>query len=327
MAVKRDYYEVLGIPRDADEAMIKKAYRKLAKQYHPDSNQDNADAEQRFKEATEAYGILSDPEKKKLYDRFGQAAFDQGNAGGQDPGWQQGGHSWSSGQGDFQEFHFEGGSMDDLFGDLFGNVFRGGSAKGRSGGGAFGYAGGFSKKGEDLCADVTVGFEEAAFGCEKRLDLRGSDGRTSSLQVHIPAGIEDGKSIRLKGKGMPGRNGGGAGDLLLRVAVGKKAGFERKGMDLYTSVSIPFVTAALGGEAEVMTLGGRVMCRIAPGTQSGSRIRLKGKGIVSMKQPGVYGDLYVTVQIRVPKNLTPQAKQKLKEFEAACGKSGSQGVA
>lgn len=125
---------------------------------------------------------------------------------------------------------------------------------------------------------------------------------------------------------MPGGKGREPGDLFLKVAVGKKQGFERKGMDLYTSVSIPFVTAVLGGEAEITTLSGKVMCRIAPGTQSGSRIRLKGKGVVSMKQPGTYGDMYVTVQIQVPKELTPQAKQKLKEFDAAC-RGGSRGAA
>lgn len=326
MAGKRDYYEILGVSKDADEGTIKKAYRKLAKKYHPDSNRDNAEAEQRFKEVTEAYGVLGDPEKKKLYDRFGHAAFEQGSAGAQEGSgrWAQNGR----GSGDFREFHFEGSDMDDLFGDLFETMFRGGSAKQRyrTDGSGFGNRA-FSEKGADLSADVTVSFEEAAFGCEKRLDFRDRDGRTSSLQVHIPAGIEDGRSIRLKGKGMAGRNGGRAGDLLLKVTVGKKAGFERNGMDLYTSVTIPFVTAALGGEAEVLTLNGRVMCRIAPGTQSGSRIRLKGKGIVSMKQPGVYGDLYVTVQISVPKNLTPQAKQKLKEFEAACSGNGSCGAA
>lgn len=324
MAVKRDYYEVLGISRNADEEAVKKAYRKLAKKYHPDSNKDNAEAEQRFKEVTEAYGVLSDPEKRKLYDRFGHAAFDQssGRARERESEWTSDGR-----RGGFQEFHFENGDMGDLFEDLFGNMFRGNSAKGDSGRGGFG-AGGrtFSEKGEDLHAEVEISFEEAAFGCEKSLSLRDSSGRTSSIQVHIPAGIEEGKSIRLKGKGMPGGKGREPGDLFLKVAVGKKQGFERKGMDLYTSVSVPFVTAVLGGEAEITTLSGKVMCRIAPGTQSGSRIRLKGKGVVSMKQPGTYGDMYVTVQIQVPKELTPQAKQKLKEFDAAC-RGGSRGAA
>lgn len=165
MAVKRDYYEILGISRDADDATVKKAYRKLAKKYHPDSNKDNAEAEQKFKEVTEAYGVLSDPEKKKLYDRFGHAAFDQsaGRAQEHESGWTSDGR-----RGGFQEFHFEDGDMGDLFEELFGNMFRGGSAKGNPGTDSFGAGGrAFSEKGEDLHAEVEVSFEEAAFGCEK----------------------------------------------------------------------------------------------------------------------------------------------------------------
>ena len=149
--------------------------------------------------------------------------------------------------------------------------------------------------------------------------LQKEDGSLQSLQVHIPAGIESGKSIRLKGKGALGTGGGEAGDLLLKVTVGEKPGFERKGMDIYTTVSIPFTTAVFGGEVTVPTISGNVVCRIQEGTQSGSRIRLRGKGIVSMSSPGVYGDQYVTVQIQVPTNLSREAKQKLKEYEEACG--------
>ena len=144
-------------------------------------------------------------------------------------------------------------------------------------------------------------------------------GRETSLKVHIPAGIDNGKSIRLKGKGMPGINGGKSGDLLLKVRVGEKPGFERKGMDVYTTARVPFTTAVLGGETIVPTLTGKVMCKINPGTQSGTKIRLKGKGIVAMKDSGRKGDQYVTIQIDVPKNLTEEAKRKLREFEAACG--------
>ena len=159
-----------------------------------------------------------------------------------------------------------------------------------------------------------------AFGCEKLIHLTSQDGtgKRISLQVHVPAGIDDGQSIRLKGKGMPGVGGGEAGDLFLKVHVGAKPGFERKGMDVYTSAEIPFTTAVLGGEAVVQTLTGRVVCKINPGTQSGTKIRLRGKGIVSMKDPSVHGDQYVTVQIEVPRYLSPAAKQKLKEYEAVC---------
>ena len=157
--------------------------------------------------------------------------------------------------------------------------------------------------------------------------MQGQDGKISTVQVKIPAGIESGKTIRLRGKGMPGSNPAGDGDLLLKVTVQEKPGFERKGADLYTTVKIPFTTAVLGGEAEVATLTGKVVCRIKPGTQSGSRIRLKGKGIVSMKDASVHGDQYVTVQIDVPKNLSAAAKQKLREFEEACKSGSSRGAA
>ena len=218
MSAKRDYYEVLGVSRNADEAQIKKAYRKLAKKYHPDTNAGDANAEQKFKEVTEAYTILSDKEKRKMYDQFGHAAFDQ--SAGADAGSGGTGGFWRTyggPQGGYQEYHFEGGSMDDIFGDIFGDIFhRGAGGKSRTS------YGGFQQKGSDVRAEVTVGFDEAAFGCDKVIRLQdpsGLSGSIQSLQVHIPAGIDTGKSIRLKGKGMPGANGGAAGDLLLKVTV------------------------------------------------------------------------------------------------------------
>lgn len=158
-----------------------------------------------------------------------------------------------------------------------------------------------------------------AFGCEKLIHLTSQDGtgKRTSLQVHVPAGIDDGQSIRLKGKGMPGVGGGEAGDLFLKVHVGARPGFERKGMDVYTSAEIPFTTAVFGGETRVQTLNGSVICKIPAGCQCGSKIRLKGKGIISMKNPSVHGDLYVEVKIQVPKYLNPEASQKLKEYEAS----------
>ena len=148
-------------------------------------------------------------------------------------------------------------------------------------------------------------------------------GQVQSLEVNIPAGIPDGKIIRLKGKGMPGRNGGEAGDLLLQVMVHDKPGFRRDGQNVYTTVTVPFTTAALGGEAKIATIYGDVVCKIKEGTQSGSKIRLKGKGIPVMGNPSVHGDQYVTVEVSVPKNLTPEARQKLKEFEQLCNGNGS----
>ena len=311
MAAKRDYYEVLGVAKNADEKTIKKAYRKLAKKYHPDTNAGNPDAEKKFKEVTEAYSVLSDPEKKKMYDQFGHAAFDQ-SAGGSYQG---------SGFGNGKDiFHGSSSKSTDGFG---GHGFHRSSfyddGSGFSGFGEFGGHGsaGFDQKGQDLNASVSVTFDEAAFGCDKRITLQDQSGKAQTLEVHIPAGIDSGKSIRLRGKGMPGTGKGGAGDLLLKVTVQPKAGYERKGMDVYTTVSIPYTTAVFGGEARVHTLYGDVMCKIKEGTQSGSKIRLRGKGIVSMKDANVHGDQYVTVQIQVPRHLNPEARQKLMEYKKA----------
>lgn len=355
MAAKRDYYEVLGVSRDADASAIKKAYRKLAKKYHPDTNPGDKEAEKKFKEVTEAYTVLSDPEKKKMYDQFGHAAFDEtggygagGAYGAGGFGGQQGGTWWRTyggPGGNYQEFHFEGGDMDDMFNDIFGDIFHHGSASGSSSGSGYGsrsggftggfgsgsggygngsfsgFGGNFRSKGSDLRSEVTVSFDEAAFGCDKMIRLQDPgdpSGKVQTLKVHIPAGIDSGKSVRLRGKGMPGVNGGENGDLLLKVQVSPKPGYERKGMDVYTTVNVPFTTAVFGGEAVVSTLYGNVLCKIREGTQSGTKIRLRGKGIVSMKDPSVHGDHYVTVQIEVPRYLSPAAKQKLKEYEAVC---------
>lgn len=334
MAKKRDYYEVLGVDKSADEASIKKAYRKLAKKYHPDMNKDDPSAEEKFKEVTEAYNVLSDQEKKKLYDQFGHAAFtegfDPGAGAGQGAGFGGGEfHFHGNPGGGFHEFHYTGENLDDIFEGIFGNTskghFRGSAQDGFRGAYHSGFGGGYEDffgeadyraEGEDMLARVDVSFEEAALGADKVISFRAPDGREESLQVHIPAGIDSGQKIRLKGKGRPGRNGGSAGNLLLEVQVRPKAGFERKGMDIYTTVNIPFQTATLGGEAIVPTLNGKVSCKIKEGTQSGTKIRLKGKGIVSMKNPSQKGDQYVVVQIQVPKHLSADAKKRLQEFAA-----------
>ena len=375
MGAKRDYYEVLGINRSADKDTIKKAYRKMAKKYHPDSNAGNADAEEKFKEVTEAYNVLSDPEKKKLYDQFGHAAFEEGGGAGYGAGdFNQSGFNSSgfggfggfgkgqsgayrSPDGSYQEYHFEGGDMDDILKNLFGGGFGGstfghgssahgfgghgfggsgfgsqfGSGAGFSGSGfdGSGYSSGFGggsyqQKGQDLNAEISISFDEAALGCDKLINLSDADGKgKQTLKVHIPAGIDNGKSIRLRGKGNPGYGGAPAGDLLLKVHVGERAGFERKGADIYTTVNIPFLTAALGGEARVQTLSGQVMCRIPEGTQSGSKIRLRGKGIQVMGKAGVYGDLYVTIQVQVPRNLSEESKRKLHEVDASTRMTGA----
>ena len=337
MAEKRDYYEVLGISKDATEDQLKKAYRKLAKENHPDLHPGDKECEARFKEINEAYEVLSDADKRAKYDRFGHAAFDpsqgyggQGGFGGF--GGFGGGANGSNGS--YQEYHFSGDDMDDILKNMFGGFGNrsshgfgdfgssfGGSSDGfhqgfGTGRGGFGGFGG-SRDGADLNADVTVSFDEAAFGCEKRISLSDANGigKTHTLQVKIPAGIDTGKSIRLRGKGQPGAGGGQPGDLILKIHVMPKTGFERKGQDVYTILNIPFTTAVLGGEAVVHTLYGDVMCRIKEGTQSGTKIRLKGKGIVSMKDPSVRGDQYAEVRIQVPRNLSRESKARLQAYE------------
>lgn len=374
---KRDYYDVLGIDRNADEKEIKRAYRKLAKKYHPDTNPGDKEAEQKFKEVTEAYDVLSDAEKKKMYDQYGFAAFDEGYGAA---GSKTGGQGYSGGFGNgfggfgnggtYREYHFTNGNpgnMGDIFDDLFGNMFHGNdtyaggnenhggtgnggyyrSAPGGSFGSGFGsdFNGGFGRdfgyynsdfdgsfhgstggfKGADARADISISFEEAVSGCDKMLKVKDSNGKITSLRVHIPAGIDDGQSIRLKGQGGAGTKGAEAGDLMLKVHVMPKAGYERKGNDVYVTVNIPYTTAVLGGEAIVPTLTGRVSCKIAPGTQSGSKIRLKNKGIVSMKNPSQKGDEYVVIQIEVPKYLTPEERQKLMEYDRVCKGSSHNG--
>lgn len=184
---------------------------------------------------------------------------------------------------------------------------------------------GFSDRGNDLNAEVQITFDEAVHGCEKTITIQNPNqpgSRPQTLKVKIPAGIETGKSIRLAGKGMPGTGGGAAGDLLLKITVGEKPGWTRKGMDVYTDVEVPFTTAVFGGETLVHTLYGDVVCKIKAGTHSGTKIRLRGKGIVSLKDPSIHGDQYAVVRIQVPDDLSPEAKQKLKEFEEICRRDG-----
>ena len=357
MAAKRDYYETLGVDKKADKSTIKKAYRKLAKKYHPDTNAGDTHAEEMFKDVTEAYNVLSDEKKRKLYDEFGFAGLQEGfseeaarqaahggfsgfggfgNFGGN--GAYTGSYSTNGGPFTHQEFHFENGSgdMDDVF-SMFGDMFSHGGGSGSRGSYSTNGAGGFggnssgwsnftggsakgrssSHKGSDIMADITISFNEAVFGCEKSISLQDpSTGKVSNLSIHIPAGIESGKTVRLRGQGNPGVNGGAAGDVLLKVNIAPSTEFERKGQNVYSTVRIPFTTAALGGKARVHTLYGDVECNIKAGTQGGSKIRLKGKGISSMKNPSAKGDQYVTVEIQVPRQLSPKAKEALEAYKA-----------
>ena len=324
---KRDCYDVLGIKKSATDKEIKSAYRKLAKKYHPDANPGDKRAEEKFKELSEAYDILKDPEKRKLYDRFGHAAFDETMAGqgaygpqgaqqGYGSGWYNFGSTGNGGQ--YREYHF---SSDDL-GDIFGDFFGGDSGSGFAQGSGHGFAhdfGGFGKgtragggKGADIETEMTISFDEAVFGCTKKIYFEGN--QKKPLEVKIPAGIDEGQSVRLRGNGHSGSSGMPAGDMYIRVHITPKQGYDRKGMDVYITEEIPYTTAVLGGDAIFSTLYGNVKCRIPAGTQSGSKIRIKNKGIQSMKNPSVRGDEYVTIQIAVPKNPTQQEKNKIREL-------------
>ena len=361
---KRDYYEVLGVDRNADDAAIKKAYRVLAKKYHPDMNPGDAEAEKKFKEASEAYAILSDPEKKRQYDQYGHAAF-EGGAGG------AGG------------FDFNGMDFGDIFGDIFGDFFGGGSR------GGFRSRGNGSAKGANIRASVNITFEESIFGVEKELELNLKDtcatchgsgarpgstadtcpkcggkgqvmvnqssffgnvrsiqtcpdcngsgkiikekcpdcygtGYTSSrkkISVSIPAGIDNGQSIRIREKGEPGINGGSRGDLLVEVRVTRHPIFQRKDENIYSTVPISYAIAALGGEILIDTVDGRVAYEVKPGTQTETKIRLKGKGVPSLRNKEIRGDHYVTLIIQTPEKLSHEAKELLMQFDALTGDS------
>ena len=359
---KRDYYEVLGVPKDADEAALKKAYRVLAKKYHPDANPGDKEAEAKFKEASEAYSVLSDPERRRKYDQFGHAAF-EGGAGG---------------AGGYGGFDFNGADMGDIFGDIFGDFFGGGrSAYGRSSNGPM--------RGANLRTGVRITFEEAIFGCEKEIELTLKDecpkchgtgakpgtspvtcpkcngkgkivytqqsffgqvqnvqtcpdcrgtgkivkekcpdcygtGYISSkkkIQVKIPAGIDNGQSIRIAGKGEPGTNGGERGDLLVEVTVSRSPVFMRQETAIFSTVPISFATAALGGPIKIKTVDGEVEYEVKPGTQTDTKVRLRGKGVPSLRNKNIRGDHYVTLVVTVPEKLTEEQKEALKHFDDA----------
>ena len=360
---KRDYYEVLGVDRNADEATIKKAYRVLAKKYHPDANPGDKEAEKKFKEASEAYAVLSDAEKRKQYDQFGHAAFD-GSAGGGAGG-----------------FDFSGMDMGDIFGDIFGDFFGGGSRSRRANNGPM--------KGANIRTSIRITFEEAVFGCEKEIELvlkdecktcHGSGAKPGTsketcpkcggkgkvvysqqslfgmvqnvqscpdcngtgqiikekcpdcrgtgyiaskkkIQVSIPAGIDDGQSVRIREKGEPGVNGGPRGDLLVEVVVSRHPIFQRQDMNIYSTAPISFAQAALGGEVRINTVDGDVLYEVKTGTQTDTKIRLKGKGVPSLRNKAVRGDQYVTLVVQVPTGLNEAAKEALRAFDEQTGQT------
>lgn len=356
---KRDYYEVLGVERSADDAALKKAYRALAKKYHPDMNPGDAEAEKKFKEASEAYAVLSDAEKRRQYDQFGHAAFENGGGGG------------------YGGFDFTGSDFTDIFGDLFGDLFGGGRRSSAASNGPM--------KGSNVRTSVRITFEEAVFGCEKEIELtvkeecktcKGSGAKPGTspvtctkcggkgqvvfsqqsffgtvrnvqtcpdcqgkgkvikekcpdcrgtgyipikkrFAVDIPAGIDNGQCKRLSGQGEPGINGGPRGDVLVEVIVGRHPIFQRQETNIFSTVPVSFVVAALGGEIVIDTVDGKVIYDVKAGTQTDTRIRLKGKGVPSLRNRDIRGDHYVTLVVQVPEKLSHEAKELLTKFDAA----------
>ena len=368
---KRDYYEVLGVDRNADDAALKKAYRVLAKKYHPDMNPGDKEAEKKFKEASEAYAVLSDAEKRRQYDQFGHAAF-EGGAGGAGGG--------------FGGFDFNGADFGDIFGDIFGDLFGGGRRGGRAGNGPM--------QGANIRKGVRITFEEAVFGCEKELEVVIKDPCTTcngtgakpgtspatcpkcggkgqvvytsqsffgtvqnvqtcpdchgtgkiikekcsdcagtgyvaskkTIQVSIPAGIDNGQSIRIRGKGEPGTNGGPRGDLLVEVTVSRHPVFGRQDMHIFSTAPISFAQAALGGDVRIKTVDGDVLYNVKPGTKTDTKVRLKGKGVPSLRNKQVRGDHYVTLVIQTPEKLSAEAKEALRKFDALTGNTLNQDI-
>ena len=360
MADKQDYYEVLGIQKGASADDIKRAYRQMAKKYHPDMNPDNKEAEQKFKEVNEAYEVLSDPDKKAKYDQYGHAAFEQGGGFG-------GGFGG-----------FDGFDMGDIFSSFFGGGFGGGSRSQSRANRPI--------DGEDIGVRVILSFEEAVFGCKKEVnfarvekckDCSGSGAKkgtsaetcskcqgrgtvtvqqrtpfgvmqsssacpdchgtgkiiktpcencrgkgyvkvTKTLDVTIPAGIDDGQRIALSGQGSTGRNGGRSGDLIIQVAVRPHAIFERDGNDLYCEVPITFAEAALGATIKIPTLEGQIDYTIPEGTQTGTEFTIKQKGVTSVNSR-TKGNLYATVVVETPKGLNEEQKKLLRQFGDALG--------
>lgn len=358
MADKRDYYEVLGVSRSATDDEIKRAYRQLAKKYHPDTNPGDKTAEAKFKEASEAYAVLSDADKRRQYDQFGHAAFDGGAGGG------AGG------------FDFSSMDMGDIFGDIFGDLFGGGRSRRANNG---------PMQGANLRTSVRITFEEAVFGTEKELELTlkddcntchgtgakpGTTAETCSkcggkgqvvytqqslfgmvrnvqtcpdcrgtgkiirekcsdchgsgyissrkkIKVSIPAGIDSGQSVRIRGKGEPGTNGGPRGDLLVEIEVSRHPIFQRQDYDIYSTAPISYATAVLGGDVRISTVDGDVIYNVKPGTQTDTKVRLREKGVPSLRNKAIRGDHYVTLVVQVPTNLTSEQKELLRKFDDA----------
>jgi curved DNA-binding protein len=306
-----DYYKVLGLDKSATTDDIKKAYRKLARKYHPDLNPNNAEANKTFQQINEANEVLSDPEKRKKYDQYGEhwkhadeyeKARQQQGAGQQAYGgqWQQGGFEGFGGG-----FGTEGGGE---FSDFFEQLF--GSARGDRQGSRQGGRQQVKYRGEDYNAELQMNLTDAATTRQEILTINGK-----KVRITIPAGVEDGQVIKLKGYGSPGINGGPNGDLYIKFVINNNTPFKRMGNDLYTTADLPLYTAVLGGEIVVDTLtGGKIKLKVPAGTQNGTKTRIKGKGFPVYKKEGEHGDLYITYNILIPDNLSEKEKELFRQL-------------
>ena len=309
----KDYYQTLGLPRTASDAEIKKAFRKLAREYHPDVAKDKKRAEEKFKEINEAYEVLSDPSNRKKYDQLG-ANWKAGAEFRPPPGWEQftGGRTYrqSGAGGADYEFQFGGTGFSDFFEQVFGSRRRGGQGFGRSAGFADEE---FAARGRDIEGDIMVTLEEALRGSVRSVNVRSEAGgkvRTQTYQVKVPPGVTEGQRLRLTGRGEAGAGGGAAGDLYLRVRLAKHPDFEVEDHNLIHEAELAPWEAVLGANISIPTLNGRVNIKIPPGTQSGQKLRVRGRGL---PQPnGGHGDLMVVTRIEVPERV-PESERKLWE--------------
>ena len=316
----RDFYKILGVSRNASPEEIKKAYRKLAKELHPDRNPDNKEAEERFKDVSGAYGVLSDEKKKKLYDEFGEIGLREGF----DP---EAYHAATEGVGGFGGGGFGGfggaGGFD--FSEIFGGGVRGGRPPGSGafrvnledlfGGATSGAYVRAPQAGGDLRSEVTIDFRDAVLGCTKELSLRSSDGRERTLKVRIPAGVKNDGKIRLRGLGGLGINGGPPGDLLLRVKVRKHPFFSMRGRQLHVRVPVTPLEAYAGAKVSVPTPVGSVTLAIPPGSQNGAKLRIRGKGVEPKGKPR--GDLIAHLEVRLPKGRSGEVEKALETVQGA----------